>query len=72
MTTSIPVGDIDTLSRANPDAVGRLATGSSSIRSTLFYGAGNETLYIDDRPKGTHNIVLHEHPEMVEEGSTDD
>jgi hypothetical protein len=47
--------------------VGRLATGSSSIRSTLFYGAGNETLYIDDRPKGTHNIVLHEHPEMVEE-----
>ena len=67
MTTSIPAEDIGILSRANPDAVGLFVAGPALGRSTFFCGARNETLYIDDRPKGTHNIVLHEHPEMVED-----
>jgi hypothetical protein len=67
MTTSVPDGDLEVLGRANPDAVGLLASGSESGRSTIFYGARNQTLYIDDRPRGSHNIVLYEHPEIVEE-----
>jgi hypothetical protein len=67
VTTRIPAEVLAVLSRANPDAVGMFAVGTASGRSTIFYGATNRTLYIDDRPKGTHNVVLHEHPEVIEE-----
>src|SRR3954447_19738392 len=67
MTCRIPAEDIDMLGRANPDAVGQFATGSCSGRNTLFYGASNRTLYTDDRPMVTHNILLYEYPEIVEE-----
>jgi hypothetical protein len=67
MSARIPTADLAELGRANPDSVGAFRMGTSSGRSTFFYGVINQTLYIDDRPKGTHNIVLNEHPEIIEE-----
>jgi hypothetical protein len=67
VTTRIPAQDLAVLGRANPDAVGHFKTEMTTGRSTLFYGFRNQTLYADDRPKGTHNILLHEHPEIIQE-----
>lgn len=67
MTCRIPDVDLALLSRANPDTVGEFVLGATSGRSTFFYGIRNPTLYIDDCHQGTHNIVLHEHPKMIEE-----
>jgi hypothetical protein len=67
MSARIRIADLAELGRANPDSVGAFRVGTSSGRSTFFYGTSNQTLYIDDRPKGTHNIVLNEHPEIIEE-----
>ncbi len=63
----IPTADLAVLARANPDVVGLFKQKTSSGRNTFFYGAINQTLYIDDRQKGTHNIILNEHPEIIEE-----
>jgi hypothetical protein len=67
MMPRIPTADLAVLRRVNPDSIGAFNKGTSSGRSTFFYGAINQTLYIDDRPKSTHNIVLNEHPEIIEE-----
>lgn len=67
MTTRIPAQDLAVLGRANPDAVGHFKTEMTTGRSTLFYGAVNRALYIDDKIKNSHNILLHEHPEIIEQ-----
>jgi hypothetical protein len=67
MMPRIPTADLAVLRRVNPDSIGVFNKGTSSGRSTFFYGAINQTLYIDDRPKSTHNIILNEHPEIIEE-----